>query len=63
MDDILLVQKREKGSKAKSSVLCLQVVKLYNSGMGRVDLMDQRMLHIVWIKSHLLDFNSAFSLI
>ena len=63
MDDILLVQKREKGSKTKSSVLCLQVVKLYNSGMGRVDLMDQRMLHIVWIKSHLLDFNSAFSLI
>ena len=42
MDDILLLQKREKGSKAKSSVLCLQVVKLYNSGMGRVDLMDQR---------------------
>ena len=42
MDDILLVQKREKGSKTKSSVLCLQVVKLYNSGMGRVDLMDQR---------------------
>ena len=36
------VQRREKGSKTKSSIPCPKVVKLYNSGMGRIDLMDQR---------------------
>ena len=41
MNDILSVQRREKGSKTKSSVPCPKVVKLYNSGMGGVDLMDQ----------------------
>ena len=41
MNDILAVQRREKDSKTKSSVLCPKVVKLYNSGMGGVDLMDQ----------------------
>ena len=34
MNDILLVQRRVKGSKTKSSVPCPKVVKLYNSGMG-----------------------------
>ena len=38
----LSVQRREKGSKTKSSVPCLKVVKLYNSGMNGVDHMDQR---------------------
>ena len=42
MNDILSVQSREKGSKTKSSVPCPKIVKLYNSGMGGVDLMDQR---------------------
>ena len=40
MSDILSVQRRKNGSKTKSSVPCPKVVKLYNSGMGGVDLMD-----------------------
>ena len=42
MNDILSVQRREKGSKTKSSVPCPKAVKLYNSGIGGVDVMDQR---------------------
>ena len=42
MDDILSVQRREKGSKTNSSVPCPKVVKLGSSGMVRVDLLDQR---------------------
>ena len=42
MNDILSVQRKEKGSKTKLLVPCPKVVKLYNSGMGGVDLMDQR---------------------
>ena len=42
VNGVLSVQRREKGSKTKSSVPCPKVVKLYNSGMGRIDLMDQR---------------------
>ena len=41
MNDILSVLRREKGSKTNYSVPCPKVVKLYNSGRGRVDLMDQ----------------------
>ena len=37
----LSIQRREKGSKTKSSGPCPNTVKLYNSGMGGVDLMDQ----------------------
>ena len=40
MNKILSVQRREKGSKTKPSVPFRKVVKLYNSGMGEVDLMD-----------------------
>ena len=40
MNDILSVQRREKGSKTKSLVPCPKVVKLYNSTMDAVDLMD-----------------------
>ena len=40
MNDILSVQRRQKGSKTKSSVPCPKFVKLYNSGMDGVDLMD-----------------------
>ena len=42
MNDILLVEKREKGSKTKSSVPCPKFVKLYNKSIGGADLMDQR---------------------
>ena len=42
MSDILSVQRREKGSKTRSLVSCPKVVKLYNSDMGGVDLMDKR---------------------
>ena len=42
MNDILSVQRREKGSKTKSPVPCPKVVKLYNSGISGVDLTDQR---------------------
>ena len=42
MNDILSVQRREKGSKTRSLVSCPKVVKLYNSDMGGIDLMDQR---------------------
>ena len=41
MNDIVS-ERREKASKTKSSIPCPKVVKLYNSGMGGVDLMDQR---------------------
>ena len=41
MNDILSVQRREKGSKTKPSVPCPKFVKLCNNGMGGVDLMDQ----------------------
>ena len=42
MNDILSVQRREKGSKTKSSVPHPKVVKLYSSGMVGVDLVDLR---------------------
>ena len=42
MNDILSAQRREKGSKTKTSVPCPKVIKLYNSSMSGVDLMDQR---------------------
>ena len=54
MNDILSVQRREKGLKTKSLVPCPKVVKLYNSSMVGVDLMDQRTVAY---------FTSAFSLI
>ena len=63
MNDILSVQRREKGSTTKSSVPSPKVVKFYNSGMGRVDLMDQRPAAYRLDESHLLDFASPFSLI
>ena len=42
INDILSVQRREKGSKTNSLVPCPKVAKLCNSGMGGVDFMDQR---------------------
>ena len=42
INGILSVQRREKGSKTKSLVPCPKVVKLYNSGMVGVDVIDQR---------------------
>ena len=53
MNDILSVQRREKGSKTKSLVRCPKIVKLCNSGMAGVDLMDQRTAayHLDWKSS------------
>ena len=42
LNDILSVQRREKGSETKSLVPCCKVVKLNNRGMGGVDLIDRR---------------------
>ena len=42
MDGIFSVQRTDKGSKTKFLVICPKVVKLYNSNMCGVDLMDQR---------------------
>ena len=38
---MLSVQRREKGSKTRTAVPFSKIVKLYNSSMGGVDLMDQ----------------------
>ena len=43
MNNTLLVQRTEKGSKTKCSVPCPKIVMLYNSGMGGVDLMYCRL--------------------
>ena len=42
MNGILSVQRRENGSKTKSLVPCPKVVKLCNSSMGGVEVIDQR---------------------
>ena len=42
MNGILSVQRGEKGSKTNSLVPCPKVVKLCNSSMGGVEVMDQR---------------------
>ena len=42
MNYILSVQRREKGSKIKSSVPCPKVARLYNNSMGGIDLREQR---------------------
>ena len=42
MNGILSVQRRENGLNTKSSVPFPKFVKLYNSSMHEVDLMDQR---------------------
>ena len=42
MNNILSLQRIEKGSKTKSFVTCPKVVKLYSRGMGGVDLTYQR---------------------
>ena len=42
INDILSIKRTEMGSKTKFLVPCPKVVKLYNSGMGGVDLMDER---------------------
>ena len=42
MNDILSVQRREKSSKTKSLVPCPKVVKLCNSSMDGVEVIDQR---------------------
>ena len=62
-NDILSVQRRQKGSKTKSSVPCRKVLKLYNTGLGGVGLMDQRTALYSMDRSHLLGFSSTFSLI
>ena len=58
MNYILSVQRREKGSKTKSSVPCPKIVKLYNIGMSGFDVMDQCTLlpHIIWIEKSSVSF-------
>ena len=51
---ILTVQKRLKGSSSKNPVYCPNGIKLYNSKMGGVDLMD----HLK--SSHQLDRRTKF---
>ena len=63
LNDILSVQKREKGSKTKSFVPCPKIVKLYNIGMGGVDLMGQRAAAYHLDRRSSVRFYLAFSLI
>ena len=56
MDDESSVQKREKGSAKKSAISCPTVLKLYQNGMGGVDLLDQR------TTAYQLDFKSSVRL-
>ena len=63
MNDILSVQRREKSSKTKSSVPCPKVVKLYNSSIGGIDLIDQRTAAYDLDRISSVNFTSAFSLI
>ena len=53
MNEILSVQTKEKGSKTRSLVPRPMVVKVYNSDMGGVNLMDQR------TTAYCLDRNSS----
>ena len=62
-NDISSVQLREKGSKTKSSVPCPKVVKLYNSVMGGVDLMNQRTAKYRLDQKSSVRFYLSFSLI
>ena len=50
MNDMLSVQRREQGSKTKSSVPCPKVVKLCSGGMGGVDFWTSVLPDIVWIE-------------
>ena len=52
-----------KGSKTKSLVPYLKVVKLYNSGMGGIDLMGQRAAAYHLDRKSSVRFYLAFSLI
>ena len=63
MNDILSVQRREKTSKTKSSVPCPKVVKLYNSSIGGIDLIDQRTAAYDLDRISSVNFTAAFSLI
>ena len=56
MGDESSVQKREKGSAKKSAISCPTVLKLYQNGMGGVDLLDQR------TTAYQLDFKSSVRL-
>ena len=42
MDTCSTVQRRMKGSSSKTPINCPSAVKMYNKGMGGVDLMDQK---------------------
>ena len=53
-DSTSTVKRRGKGSATKSSINCPTVIKMYNEGMGGVDLLDQR------VASYRLDRKSKF---
>ena len=40
-DTVAVVSRRQKGAATKVNVSCPAMVKIYNHGMGGVDLMDQ----------------------
>ena len=42
MDTCSTVQRRMKGSSSKTPINCHSVVKIYNKGIGGIDLMDQK---------------------
>ena len=53
-DTTSTVQRRAKGSATKATINCPNLIKLYNAGMGGVDLLDQR------VAAYRLDRKSKF---
>ena len=53
-DTTSTVQRRAKGSATKETINCPNIIKLYNTGMGGVDLLDQR------VAAYRLDRKSKF---
>ena len=54
------VLRRQKGSASNIQVPCLDFIKMYNEGMGGVDLIDQRTATIIWIVNQELDFTYVY---
>ena len=50
----------QKDSASKIQVSCSDVIKMYNEGMGGVDLIDQRTATVIWIVNQELDFTYVY---